>query len=163
MAGMFSELATIRQEEQTVPPPAPVPPARPAARKRPAQPVPPPVAPVIPQAASPDHALPAPIPPPTPAPAISPVSLPHVSPPAPAPTATFDLTDYPTRSVTFPVTDQERLILDELKLEITRLYQPTTSATKERLLRLAIHHLVDDYHCNGAASFVVQRLNKRRK
>ena len=161
MRGMFSELASIRQEEQSAPPPAPVRAARPAARKRPDQPAAPAAPPFLSQAAPPDPAIP-PAADPTARAASDPVSLPQAAPASPAP-ATFDLADYPTRTVTFPVTDQERLMLDELKLEITRLYQPTTTATKERLLRLAIHHLVEEYHQHGAASFVVQRLNKRKK
>ena len=161
MRGMFSELASIRQEEQATAPPAPIRAARPAARKRPDNPTPSAAPPPLPPAPPPEPATPATIISTTPA-ASDPASVPHAAAVAPAPTS-FDLADYPTRTVTFPVTDQERLMLDELKLEITRLYQPTTTATKERLLRLAIHHLVEEYHQHGAASFVVQRLNKRKK
>src|SRR5947209_8289157 len=81
-----------------------------------------------------------------------------------APTAEpLDLADYPTKNATFPVTDQESLALDELKLTINRTYQPPLTVTKDRLLRLAIHCLVDDFQRNGEKSFAVRKLSKESK
>ena len=71
----------------------------------------------------------------------------------------LDITAEAYHPATFEFTDDELYALDDLKRDLRRKLDLKT--TKERLIRYALHRLVDDYEQAGEASWIVQQLQKK--
>src|SRR5688500_4166219 len=61
-------------------------------------------------------------------------------------------------AATFEFTDDELYALDDLKRDLKRKLELKT--TKERLIRYALHRLIDNYEQKEEASWIVQQLRK---
>jgi hypothetical protein len=68
----------------------------------------------------------------------------------------FDLADRPSYKRSFLLTQAEDESLEDLKLELGRRLD--TKVSKEQLVRLAIHVLVEDFAANGDRSHVQRRI-----
>ena len=71
----------------------------------------------------------------------------------------LDITVEAYHPATFEFTDDELYALDDLKRDLRRKLGLKT--TKERLIRYALHRLIDDYEQAGEASWIVQQLQKK--
>jgi hypothetical protein len=68
----------------------------------------------------------------------------------------FDLTEQPYRNDTFTFTDRELDAVEDLKIDLRR--QHGIRATKNNLVRCAVHLLVEDYQRNKGESVAARRL-----
>jgi len=73
----------------------------------------------------------------------------------------FDIGAEPYSQATFKFTDDELYALDDLKRDLNR--QRELKTTKQNLVRLAVHRLVEEYDQNGDDSWLVQQLLVRNK
>ena len=71
----------------------------------------------------------------------------------------FDINEVAYRNNTYSFTDEELDALEDAKIALRRHHG--LNATKNNLIRLGIHVLLEDYHANKANSIVVKRLKKR--
>jgi hypothetical protein len=76
--------------------------------------------------------------------------------PASAPVPVFDLSVKPYRKDSFLFTDEEFEAMEDLKLELRRMFD--LKSTKQDVARCAIGYLLEDYKRHGPASIVVNRL-----
>jgi hypothetical protein len=81
-------------------------------------------------------------------------------PSAPIEKPLFDLSEAPYRNDTFAFTDQELDAIEDLKLELRRKHD--IRATKNSLVRCAVHVLIEDYKQHGAQSVAARRLRRSR-
>lgn len=72
----------------------------------------------------------------------------------------FDLTVTPYRKDSYLFTDHEFEALEDLKLELRRSFD--LKATKQDIARCAMGYLLEDYHRNGEASFIVRHLKTKK-
>lgn len=85
--------------------------------------------------------------------------------PSPSPTnpdkeaPLFDLNNRPYKNNTFAFTEEELEGIEDLKLELRRKLD--LHATKNDLVRCAIHSLIEDYRENKQTSFIVRRIRKK--
>jgi len=73
----------------------------------------------------------------------------------------FDLMDPPYRNDTFAFTDAELDAIEDMKLELRRKYD--VRATKNNLVRCAVHLLVEDYRRRKGDSVAAQRLHGKSR
>lgn len=72
----------------------------------------------------------------------------------------FDLNDEPLRKNSFLFTEAEYEALEDLKLDLRRQHG-MNHATKNDIIRAALHHLLEDYRRDDEASIVVRRLKSK--
>src|SRR5579862_2557893 len=77
------------------------------------------------------------------------------------PAPQFDITEIAFRPDTFIFTEEEFNALWDLKQELRRTYD-LRLATKQNIIRCALHCLVEDFRRNKERSFVVQRLRNKQ-
>lgn len=73
----------------------------------------------------------------------------------------FDIRAVAYRNNTYAFTDEELQALEDLSIELRRQYD--VRATKNSLIRLGLHLLLENHRAHKAASFAVQRLRKGEK
>jgi hypothetical protein len=74
--------------------------------------------------------------------------------------ASFDLNSLPYKNDTFSFTTEELEAIEDIKLELRRRLD--LPATKNDIVRCAVHSLVEDYRRHGPESLVVRRIRKKR-
>jgi hypothetical protein len=79
--------------------------------------------------------------------------------PAPEPVQPFDLQRTPLWKTTFVSTEEELEAIEDLKLELRRRF--ALKATKNDLIRCALHMLIEDYRRQGEGSFAMKRLRNK--
>ncbi len=80
----------------------------------------------------------------------------ETSPPAALP---FDINETPVKKETYVFTLTEAFALEDLKRDLRRTFD--LKASKQDLLRCALHILVEDYQKRGGDSHVVKRFKKK--
>jgi hypothetical protein len=153
--GMFSELKQQDQADQATA-------LKQARPQRTDAPTPPPAPTLARPARRRSHATP-----PAPRPALPAAPLPTAPPPVPAPAlpptdSVFDLTEPAYRNDTFVFTDAELEALEDMKLELRRKYD-IARATKQNLIRCALHMLLEDFQREKETCFAVKRLRSKRR
>ena len=74
--------------------------------------------------------------------------------------SSFDLAQAPYRNDTFSFTDAELDAIEDMKIDLRRRFD--TRATKNSLVRCAIHMLIEDYRRKKGDSFAARRLRKEQ-
>jgi hypothetical protein len=77
----------------------------------------------------------------------------------PAPVPPFDLQRTPLWKTTFVFTEEELEALEDLKLELRRRF--ALKATKNDLIRCALHALIEDHRRQGERSSTLKRLRSK--
>jgi hypothetical protein len=72
----------------------------------------------------------------------------------------FDLNIAPYKNDTFAFTTEELNAIEDLKIELKRRLD--LPATKNDIVRCAIHSIVEDYRQRGTESLLVQRIRKKK-
>ncbi len=73
----------------------------------------------------------------------------------------FDLAEQPFYKASFLFTQEELEALEDLKLEMRRQYD--VKATKNGLIRCALHMLLEDHAANGGHSYASRRIRRLDK
>ena len=72
----------------------------------------------------------------------------------------FDINARPYRKDSFLFTEDEHDALEDLKLELRRTFD--IRATKNEIVRCAVHHVIEDFRRDGEGSIILRRLRKAR-
>ena len=72
----------------------------------------------------------------------------------------FNINDNPTIKETFLITDGEYDSMEDMKIQIRRLFD--MKASKQDIIRCAMQHVLDDFHNHLEASIIVRRLKQKK-